>query len=282
MATRKTAAKPASESTAVVAWQEEMAAAAQAAAAMEESTATGQFFGTKGGILTWQDARLPGNRMGVIILDSVLENVFFEGEFDPDVPQAPVCFAFGRDEAEMAPHEAVSTVEGFTAQCESCHGCEKNKFGTAEKGRGKACRNTRRLAMISAGTMDKDGNFSPYEDESALAKGPIGFMKLPVTSVRAYAGFVKSVNATLGRPPFGIYAEVRLEPDEKNQFMVIVEAIGEVPDEFMPVVLQRHKEAAASIIFPYSPIDPAEFEQAKPAARRGAKAKAPARAARKY
>ena len=278
MATRKTTAAAESKSTAVIPWQEEMAKAAQAAAAMEESTATGSFFGTKGGILTWQEARLPGNRMAVIILDHVLENVYFTGEYDPDTPQAPVCFAFGRDEAELAPHDDVSTTEGFEAQCESCKGCEKNKFGTAERGRGKACRNTRRLAMISAGTIDKAGEFTPFDDVEKIAKGTIGFMKLPVTSVKGFAGFVKSVNATLGRPPFGIYAEVRLEPDEKDQFKVVVEALGEVPDELMPTVLQRHREAADSIIFPYKPID-AEAEPAKPA-RRGAKAAQPGR--RKY
>lgn len=278
MATRKPAAE--SKSTAVVPWQEEMAKAAAAAAAMEESTATGSFFGTKGGILTWQDARLPGNRMAVVILDHVLENVYFTGEYDPDTPQAPVCFAFGRDEAELAPHEAVSTTEGFSQQCESCKGCEFNKFGSAEKGRGKACRNTRRLAMISAGTIDKAGAFEPFDDEEKLKKATIGYMKLPVTSVKGFAGFVKSVSATLGRPPFGVYAEVRLEPDEKNQFTVIVEALGEVPDELMPVVLERHREAAASIIFPYTPIDESAEPAAKTAPKRGAKAAQPGR--RKY
>ena len=273
MATRKAAA--AAQTTALANWDEELAAQAAAAAAMEESTSTGQFFGLKGGILTFNDSPLPGNQMAAIVLDSVLENVYFNGAYDPDTPQSPVCFAFGRDEREMAPHPNVDTTEGFERQCESCHGCEKNQFGSAETGRGKACRNTRRLAIISGGTLNhKTDEFTPC-DEAAVASAVIGYMKLPVMSVKGYAAYVKNLSGTLRKPPLAMFTKISVVPDPKSQFRVIFEALEPVPNELLPGIMTRVAEAKQSIEQPYTPVDAEAFEQAKPAARRGAKAQAP-------
>lgn len=274
MATRKTAAKP--QTTAVANWSEELARQAQAAAAMEESTATGSFFGLKSGQLTWNDSPLPGNQMAVIILDHVLENVFYEGEYDPNTPQSPDCFAFGRVEKEMSPHSVV--VENGTQQCEQCHGCEKNEFGSANVGKGKACRNVRRLAMISAGTINpKTDEVTLHDDAGEYESATIGFMKLPVMSVKGFAAYVKQLSGALKRPPFAVYTKVSVVPDQQSQFRVVFECLGEVPDELLGVIMQRNNEAKESIEFPYTPRDP-NVEPPAPAPRRGGKAQAPGRA----
>ena len=75
----------------VMKWDDELAKMAQVAADMEE-TVTGQFFSLKGGILSWNDAPVPNNEMAVIILDSILENVFYEGAYDPENIQGPFGF----------------------------------------------------------------------------------------------------------------------------------------------------------------------------------------------
>jgi hypothetical protein len=270
-----------SESTAVANWDEELAAAAAAAAAQEASTSSGQFFGLRAGVLTFNDAPLPNNEMAVIILDAVLENVFYGGAYDPDTPQSPVCFAFGRDEKTMEPHANVDSEEGFDRQHQSCHGCPNNEFGSADVGKGKACRNTRRLAMISAGTLERIGRsdsttFTAFEDVEHFETSPIGFMKLPVMSVKGYAAFVKQVAGALQRPPHAIFTKVRVVPDAKSQFRVLFEPIGQVPNELLGAVMARHREATESIEFPYTPRSD-DFEQAKPAPKRGGKAAPPAR-----
>lgn len=273
------------KTTALTTWDEELAKQAEVAAGMEESTASGQFFSTKGGILSWNDAPLPKNQMAVIILDSILENVFYEGAYDPDVPQGPMCFAFGRDDKEMAPHKIV--VEAGNQQCgESglCAGCDMNEFGSADVGRGKACRNTRRLGMIPAGTFDDTGKFIPIKDLGHYEATSVGFLKLPVMSVKGYAAFVKQVAGGLKRPPHGIITKVSVVPDPKSQFKVVFEAIAKVPDELMGAIMARHEEVKATIDFPYTPNDE---EAAPPPPKRGGKSKAAARppvkrAARKY
>lgn len=258
---------------AVVKWDEELARQAQIASKQEESVATGQFFSIRGGQLSFNDSPIPGNAMAVVILDAVLENVYYEGEYDPDTPQSPVCFAFGRDDSEMTPHEIVIKA-GNAQSTEGCAGCEHNEWGSAERGRGKACRNTRRLALIPAGNFDDRGRFKLNTDQEHFESTSIAFMKLPVTSVKGYAAFVKQVAGALKRPPFGIVTKVSVVPDAKTQFKVVFEPIQPIPDTLMGAVMARHEEAGQTIDFPYTPPD--DEPAAKPA--RGAKGKAaPAR-----
>lgn len=265
MATKK-------KTTALTTWDEELAKQAAIAAGMEESTGGGgQFFSVKGGVLTWQDAPLPNNQMAVIILDSILENVYYEGQYDPDEPSGPVCYALGRVEKTLEPHKLV--VEAGTAQHDQCEGCEMNEFGSARVGRGKACRNTRRLAMIPAGTFDKDGKLTLIDDVDHYTTAVEGYMRLSVMSVKGYASFVKQVAGTLKRPPFGIITKVKVVPDPKSQFRITFEPLMNVPDEFMSAVVQRHQTVAETIGFPY-PMDDEPIAK-KPA-------KKPARKTRKY
>ena len=127
-----------STSTALTNWEQELAAHADQAASMEANAGGGQFFGLRSGILTWQDAPLAGNQMGVVIVDSILENVYYEGKYDPDEPQSPMCYAFGRDDATMRPHPEV--VKAHNEQCGKsglCAGCQHNEWGTSEVGRAR-------------------------------------------------------------------------------------------------------------------------------------------------
>lgn len=267
-----------SESTAIVKWDEELAKQAEVAAGMEASAGGGQFFSTKGGTLAWQDAPLPNNQMAVVILDSVLENVFYEGRYDPEVPQSPICFAFGRDEKTITPHAIV--IENGSDQNSSCAGCPLNEFGSADIGKGKACRNTRRLAMIPAGTFNAAGKFELNEDIEHYDSTAVGFMKLPVTSVKGYASFVKQVAGALRRPPFGIVTKVKIVPDPKTQFKVVFEPIMNLPDELMTSIMKRHEEAKLAIDFPYKLM---EDEPAPPKkASRAAQKPVIKKAARKY
>lgn len=268
-----------SQSTQMATWDEELAKQAAISAGMEESTASGQFFSTKSGVLSWNDSPIPGNQMAVIILDSILENVFYEGSYNPDTPQGPICFAFGRDDKTLAPHANVFTAG--TNQSMACHGCPMNEFGTADVGRGKACRNTRRLALIPAGSFDAQGKFNMVEDPSHYENTAVAFMKLPVTSVKGYAAFVKQLAGGLKRPPHGIVTKVSVVPDVKSQFKVVFEAITKVPNELMAVVMKRNLEAQSMIDFPYS-VGEDEDEAPKPKAKSKSVRPPVKRAPRKY
>lgn len=268
-------------SKAIVSWDEELAKEAEIAANMEANSGGGQFFSTRGGQLSWQDAPLPGNEMVVVILDHIFETTYYEGRYDPDVPQSPTAFAFGRDEAELRWHE--NSDPEFAGQlCSESEVCE---WGSSDTGRGKAARETRRLALIPAGQFKRDDSLEIF-DEQHFASAAMGFLKLPVTSVKGFATFVKQTAAVLKRPPFGIIARVAVVPDAKTQFKVIFEALDKVPDELMPTIMSRREEAMSIIDFPYTREDseeeaPKSRAAKKPASRKPAAKKTAARG-RKY
>lgn len=275
MAPRKKA--PAKTQTKEIAtWEEEMARDAEAAARMEASAGGVEFFGTQGGILTWQGVEIENNEMGVIILDHVLENVYYEGDYDPDDPVPPLCFAFGRDDEKMQPHPNVIKVN--QGQSDFCSKCPKNEWASADKGRGKACRNTRRLALCIAGQF-KDGKFELFDEPSHYSTTEIGFLRLPVTSCKGFAGYVKQLASALKRPPYGVITRVKIEPDKKTQFKVVFTAIEKAPNDIIQPIRERRQGLEDLLTQPY--MLEAGGEEGKPAKKKKAAPKAK-RGNRKY
>lgn len=265
-----------SSSKEVANWDEELAKAAVAASTMEQNTGGGQFFSLKSGQLSFNGASFPNNEMAVIVLDHVYENIFYEGKYDPNNLTPPTCFAFGRDDG-MRPHDTV--FEHNQEQNDVCKGCPQNQWGTADTGRGKACRNSRRLALIPGGGFNlKTGVFEPIEEEKEVKEPSIAYLKLPVTSVNPFGAYVKQIASMLSRPPLGVFTRIKLVPDPATQFKVTFEALDKVPNHLMAAVMKRANEAKSAIEFPYNLDAPPPTPE--PAARgRGRGAAAPAKPA---
>jgi len=226
----------------------------------QESTAAvggGKFFRAAGGILKFDDEPLPGNRVAVIILDHVFENTYYTEDYDPNTPTSPECFAFGRDEKTMEPHE-----QSHEKQSDGCAVCQWNKFGSADKGRGKACRNSRRLAVIPAGSFSKNGDFKPFTKEEHFKSVETAYMKLPPTSIRDFSRYVKTL-ASNELPPFAVITSITVVPDESTQFKFVFEAIEEVDSDLVEILIARSETAAEEIDFPYVPIEVEDAGAAK-------------------
>lgn len=284
-AKKSTKAKPANTGTAMVKWDEELAKYADQSEAQEDTAQGGggmKYFSLKSGVLSFDDNVIPGNKMGVIILDSMFEHAYYEGKFDPNNPAPPTCFALGRDEGELAPHKTV--FDHDQAQNDTCAGCPMNEFGSADTGRGKACKNVRRLALIPAGTFAKNGEFKFIDDDEHYADTGLAFLKVPVTSTPAFKAYTKQIAQSLRKPLFAVATEISLVPDAKNQFAVKFSALEEVPMELLDTIFKRVEEAKALIDTPYN-LD--QEEEEKPArggrasARGGAAARSSARPAAK-
>ena len=149
------------------------------------------------------------------------------------------------------------------------------------KSRGKACSNTRRLALIPAGSIAANGAFAAKEDPDDFETAAVAYMKLPVTSVKGFAGFVQQTAAGLKLPPFGIFTKVSLVPDPKNQFRINFEPLEAAPKTLRPVLLKRHEEAAATIMFPYVPME-IDAAPARGKSRKAAPKKSAARTGARY
>ena len=229
------ASKPAPATKALANWDDELAKYATEAAASEQ-TSGGKFLSTKGGILSFGGAAVPGNVMNVIVLDHILENHRYTERFDPDSPASPICYAFGRTDEEMQPHENCSE-----PQSDSCVGCPLNEWASADTGRGKACKNIRRLALIPEDGLDD------------LENCDIAFLKVPVTSVKNWAGYVQAVATQMKRPPFAVITEISVVPDNKTQFAVKFKVGDKIEDpEVLKAILARRAAVADSIAFPYA------------------------------
>ena len=111
--------------TEVANWEKELAESAREQVQSEDTAALGggRFFSIRAGQLSIDDAPLPGNQMAVVILDSIMENVYYEEGFDPDVRTPPTCFAFGRDAETMGPPDEVDKHDEFTRQSDLCKDC---------------------------------------------------------------------------------------------------------------------------------------------------------------
>lgn len=167
------------------------------------------FLSTRGGQFTLSKKPL-GDVLKLIVLGGIRENVYYEGDYDPENPSPPTCFALGYEAAEMAPTIA-------EPQAPKCSACWANAWGSG-KGRGKACKNVMRLAVIPGDNLDPE----------VLAKITGARMRLPVTSVAAFADYQKLVSEGEKRPLWSVVSEVTVVPDAKTQYRLTFEAVQSV------------------------------------------------------
>lgn len=247
-------------------------------AASEEVTGS-NFFTTQGGILKYAEEELPGNEMLVVIVDSIHENTFYPGAFDPENILPPKCFAFGRNSKEMEPHENVPFPDDekaddsyFEFQAEWCDECPNDEWGSADVGRGKACASRRRLALIPAGRFEQTGKrksqtvMEVFTDVSHFKEADFAFLKIPVTSVKAYSKYVQMLSKEHQMPPFAVLTHIFLEPHTKFQFEVKFDLVEVIKDtDILDALFARNKEAMDVIEQPYN--EPTEEELAKPKAK---------------
>lgn len=238
-------------------WEDQMAAAAAAGAEAEAMTGASRMISFRGAVMTYAGQPIKGNSQESIILDSIFENAFYGNKaYDPDEKAPPICFALSDDGKDMAPHE-----KSTDPQSETCKGCKWNEFKTALKqdgsqGKGKACKNTRRMILIPASAMENGAE--------GIAKADYGIAKLPVTSTMAWAGYVKSLNASYKRPPFGVVTEVGCQPDQDTVVKVTFNVVEPIKDmKIGTAIMERRAALHDDLRKPYEP----QEEDAKPAAK---------------
>ena len=265
----------------LVEYKEKLRKKAAAAASVERGESS--FISLKGGMLTIGEETLPGNEMLCVVLDSIHENTFYAGDYDPDVQLPPTCFAFGRSDKEMEPHDNVPHFDDddadkshFQMQAEWCDQCPNFEWGSAEKGRGKACSVRRRLILIPAGNFIPSGKrgvepeMEVFDEAEAFDGSNSVMLKLPVTSVKAWSRYVNELNTDHQMPPFAAITRLFLMADAKSQYKVEFELVEIIEDEaILEVLFRRNAEAMETIEDPYT--EPEEDEAPATKARSGVK-----------
>jgi hypothetical protein len=117
--------------------------------------------------------------MHVVILDWITENTYFEGMYDPKNIKPPVCWAMGRDVHDLSPSDNAPD-----KQHTACKGCPHDEWGSGV-GKGKACKNTRRLLIAAA---DADEHTQPL------------IIRISPTGLKHYDKYINTL-ADMGKHP---------------------------------------------------------------------------------
>lgn len=227
-----------SQSTAVgtvSSWEDELAKYATKAA--EAEALGGTFLSLQSGRLSISKNPVAGNKLDCIVIASCYENAKYPpGKFNPEKPVSPMCYAFGEDEATMAPHKDVKNPIAAT-----CAECPLNKWN--DDGSGKDCKNVRRLALLPADCIN---------DPTKIISAEQIYLKIPVTSVKSWKKYVSAVAAEFKRPPFAVITTIGTEPDANTQFKVTFTCKGAVPvGAATNALISAHKASQQTINFPY-------------------------------
>lgn len=231
-----------------VSWQDQMKADAKSMLEAERPSLAMMSF--KSGVMAIGENPVPGNEIQCVVIAAVAENQWFKDRYNPDVKSIPACYAIGEGKnQDLVPYE--QSKEKQHDYCYRSEGdqCPKFEWGSAEGGgRGKACKERRRLALIPA-----DGT-----SEMLLAS-------IPPTSLKNWSNFVLEVAATTGRPVYGVITKIKVVPDAKNQFSVKFSVVEPVNDAGLEQIMGKRSAALAALLQPYP--EPEE-EEAKPAKKR--------------
>jgi hypothetical protein len=221
------------ESTAVADWQAELNALTVQTAEAEKPT--GNWVSFKGGILSVGGTPMKGNKVEAVVIHSVFENQWYKERYDPNNPTAPHCFALAESDDDLKPHP-----DAAEPQAPSCAECAKNQWGSDPGGgKGKACKNVRRLAMIAATDLEN------------VAGAEVAVAKLPVTSVKNWATYASQIANVLKLPPLAVKTEMSVEPDAKTQFQVNFSLVDKVPEEHLPALLSKRRDTTPLIFAGY-------------------------------
>lgn len=220
--------------TEVINWEDELGKQAKAIAKTETPSVNKIKFTS--GIMSYMDNAMPDNTLDCIIVAAIAEHVWYPEKWKANDIKPPGCFALGEAGEPLFPHAKVPNPIH-----ENCDGCPKFKWNSdPEGGRGKACSERRRLAVIPAPQSLDD-----------IKDSELAMMSIPVTSVKQWANYVNKLSAATQRPPWGVLTRVTLVPDAKNQFKVSFTAQEPLNHEQLPLVHSRIDVALSSLMIPY-------------------------------
>jgi hypothetical protein len=208
----------------------------------------------KSGVISYGGNPVAGNNLDVIIIAAAYKNTLYKGRYDPNNITNPNCFAVSADGVNMAPHENVMEPEA-----ELCNGCPNSEWGSDPGGgRGKACKEGRRLILLPANALN---------DIEAIRTGEMAILDMPVTSVKNWSNLVNQLAAGAPpRPSWSVVINVKTVPDAKSQFKVILTPVQEINDvAAIQAIKARMNDALRIALTPYDETATAADAAAAPA-----------------
>lgn len=200
-------------------------------------TGSGNFISCKGGIMTFQKNAIPGNAIRCVVVDWVLENQYYKDKYDEDNPASPDCFAFGIVKEDMSPNPDDVT----QVQSDSCADCPHLEWGSAETGKGKACSEVARLALISEADFEN------------LENAEIASIKVNVTSMKFWGGYLRQLQDVYDKPSCAFVTNIKIVPYTKQPGWRLDFELSEAIDDdaTMGSILVQFEKVHKTISAPY-------------------------------
>ena len=232
----------------------QLAADAKASSALERPAVGSISF--RAGMVSYQGEPVKGNVLRGVIVGAAFVNAYYENKWDPDNIVNPNCFALSPDGENMVPHANVqSPISG------NCTTCAFNQWNSDLKdgkpAKGKRCKEARRLVFLPESALES------VEDVQAAE---LAMCRLPVTSVKAWGGFVNTLAATLNLPYYAVVCEITTKPDLKTQFKVVMTPVAQIQDgSILRAIIKKREEAQRIAMLPFDAAGSSEEEEAAPA-----------------
>jgi len=155
---------------------------------------SGYMISTKAKTFTLPDGSASEKPLMCVVLDWVTANSYFEGIYNPKDIKPPTCFALGREVATITPSDGSPT-----KQHDNCKDCPKNEWGSdPQGGKGKACKNTRRLILVPT---------------NATEKTPVWVLSVSPTGLKHFDKYANTL-ADVGTHPIEVITEISFAPEE--------------------------------------------------------------------
>ncbi len=173
-----------------------------------------------------------GDELEVVVTGHILNNKWYDSEYDEDNITPPACFALGVKVNTMAPHDTSPN-----KQNEICEGCWANEWGSVGgTRRGKACAEKIKLAVAYA-----DDTLGDSTDEI--------FLEIPPTSTGAFNKYVTKLTRAKNIPSWAVVTKITFDEHADHQ-MLIFAFVSEVPEKLLSVCKTLNRTARVSLLEP--------------------------------
>jgi hypothetical protein len=182
---------------------------------------SGRKISVKNKQFTLPDGAVLGPEINVIVVDFITMHRFYKGVYNPNNIQPPVCFAMGQDIQSLAPPSTAPEIQN-----DICQTCPQNQFGSSLTGKGKACKNTREIAVI-------------LHEDAADDNPPLYTISVSPTSIKSYDAAVAKL-VRMGSHPIKAVMTVSVN-GETEYANLIFEVTG--TNEHLAEAWERRAEA---------------------------------------
>jgi hypothetical protein len=205
---------------------------------------SGNFISFRGGSPSLGGVNLP-NPLPLVILAYDAERAYYSKPYQPDVTGIPDCYSYD----SLVPHEKAKV-----PQSDSCSQCRFNEFGSAQNGKGKACKEGAKFAAIHADAL---------ESLEKIAAAQIVQGRLSVLNAKGFRNYVGYFEDA-GQPIWGSVSVLNVTPDSRSQYAVsFSNIVADLDDTDLDAIAARVDEAEKMLAQPYPDLDEATKAPAK-------------------